>query len=294
MRPLYGYSKAGFQVRLLSPLGSYPLHTFSNGAAAIAIYPDICFSIVDWTEEEGFSEIDNLTPAEIPILGAIMLCVEKGERPIYPYPTHQSLLLRKSDSQDVDAGTIAEAANWLRAYVKRKKLEYGLADLIHRPPAAGGAVYEFIPSEERNESRITVLRYLNSATQVYLRGVVSLLKANMAWNHLEFGEAACISLWVALDAAHSIIMRRLRDAGNSSPTSQDAAQYVYKAYGISGVWEKFFEDDYQNRIRFIHPDNRFGAEARRWLIADDFYELNENLIDLYYFFATGFPRDRQA
>jgi len=275
-------------------LGSYAANTLLCPSAAVAINPDICFSVIDCQEDEGFSEIDNLTPAELPILATMMLCVEKGEIPIYPYPTQQCLFLRKSDEQLLDGPSVHEAGNWLRAYVKRNRLEHGLADLIHRPPAAGGSQYNLIPSEGRNKSRVTVLDYLNSADPVCIRGVASLLKANMAWSHSELQEAARISLWVALDAAHSIILERLRLSGNTRPTSEDAAEYVYKASGISGVWEKFFEEDYENRIRFIHPDSRFGAEARPWLLADDFYELNENLIDLFYFLATGIPRDRQS
>jgi hypothetical protein len=65
----------------------------------------------------------------------------------------------------------------------------------------------------------------------------------------------------------------------------------YEAYEIEEYdWEYFFEVDYHTRIRFIHPGNRFGAEARPWAAADDILDLNENLIDLYYFLLTGTPK----
>jgi hypothetical protein len=49
---------------------------------------------------------------------------------------------------------------------------------------------------------------------------------------------------------------------------------------------RFFEDDYENRIRAIHPNNRFGAEAIPEFLADDFLELNEVLIPLFHYIAS--------
>ena len=79
----------------------------------------------------------------------------------------------------------------------------------------------------------------------------------------------------------------MRDAGNPNPTSSDAADYFDEIAGWETPWDKFFEDDYENRIRVIHPDNRFGAEARPQLLADDFLELNEMLVPYYRFLASG-------
>jgi hypothetical protein len=92
---------------------------------------------------------------------------------------------------------------------------------------------------------------------------------------------------IALDAAHSITLRRLREKGLRNPTSQDAAQYFDEITGEKSMWTKFFESDYENRIRAIHPDNRYGAEAHPQFIADDFYELNELLMRYFPFLLTG-------
>ena len=112
----------------------------------------------------------------------------------------------------------------------------------------------------------------------------------MAWKHSEFWDAACIHLWIALDAAFSLTLQKLRDSGVSNPTSADASAYFDEVTGDENVWEKFFEDDYENRIRVIHPENRFGAEARPQLLADDFLELNDMLIPYFRFLVTGVYR----
>jgi len=115
----------------------------------------------------------------------------------------------------------------------------------------------------------------------------------MAWFHPEFMEAACLHLWIALDAAYSIVLGRLRSAGKTNPTAEDAADFVDQIFGIESPWENFFEFDYYSRIETIHPVNRYSSQARPQLLADDFYNLNDTLIDLYYFFTTGIPRSRQ-
>jgi hypothetical protein len=67
----------------------------------------------------------------------------------------------------------------------------------------------------------------------------------------------------------------------------DASDYFDKIVGFETPWEKFFEEDYENRIRAIHPDNRFGAEVRPQFLADDFYELNDLLIPYFGYLVTG-------
>lgn len=155
--------------------------------------------------------------------------------------------------------------------------------------------YDLIQGSERISSRESLLPMIKVSGPLFLRGLAPLVKANMAFRFPEFWESAGLFLWIAMDGAQSIIFERLKQAGNKNPTSRDAALYVYEAYGIEEYdWEHFFEGDYHTRIRFIHPGNRFGAEARPYATADDILELNDNLIDLYYFLLTGIPRDLQA
>jgi hypothetical protein len=135
---------------------------------------------------------------------------------------------------------------------------------------------------------LDILRRLETADPVLLRGVSTLIKAGMVWNHGEFREAACIYLWIALDAAFSLTLRKLREAGFTNPTSQDAANYVAQIDGYEESWEKFFERDYYNRISAIHPDNRYGAEARPTLCADDFLDLYDELIPLFQYIVLNY------
>jgi hypothetical protein len=278
----------------MSPLGSYPAETFLERTAALGVAPDVCFSIVRARESLEFSEVDYLTPEEIPLLATLFLCTEKEQGLIIPYPTYHALSLSASCDQPLDAGRVSEAAIRLRSQAKRQDFEKSPTDILHRPPALGGLPYQLVATKNQDEDRRIVLRYLESAEPVYIRGAATLLRANMAWLHPDFREAACLYLWIALDAAFSIVCRKLRAAGNMNPTAEDAADFVDRIYGIDTPWEKFFEFDYYHRIETIHPDNRYSSLARPQLLADDFYDLNDTLIDLYYFFMTGIPRNSQS
>jgi hypothetical protein len=84
MKPSHRPVAQGFHVCLLSPLGSYPKSSVILDDAAYIMSPDICFSIVRIKKEDwGFSEVDMLSPLEIPLLGAILLA-----GPGYPYPMY--------------------------------------------------------------------------------------------------------------------------------------------------------------------------------------------------------------
>lgn len=272
----------GFHVTLMSPLGSYPTSSIILDNAAYVMSPEICFSIVRVEEEDwGFSEVDMLSPLEIPLLGSVLLA-----GPGYPYPMY-GLTLATEGLPPLTAECISECRDHLLDMLRNHATDFRPIDLIHRPPAVGGIKYD---SDEYGDCTGAVrecMTRLEAAGPVLLRGVASLIKAHMAWKHAEFWDAACIHLWIALDAAFSLTLQKLRDSGVSNPTSADAADYFDEVTGEETVWEKFFEDDYENRIRVIHPDNRFGAEARPQLLADDFLELNDVLIPYFRFLVTG-------
>jgi hypothetical protein len=253
----------------------------------MAVSPEICFSIVrvkgvDWS----FSEVDDLNPLEIPLLGSILLSGKAGDPYIYPYPTQRTLLLETASEEILDEQCISNCKRLLLEHLSQGRPDVLSPSRIHEPPALGGAPYRLIPSQHSDEDRRVIHRHLEVAGPVALRGLSSLIKAHMAWNHGEFGEAACIFLWISLDAAHSLILQKLRETGVANPNSNDAAKYFEKISGYNMEWEKFFEDDYENRIRALHPDNRFGAEARPQFFADDFYELNDMLVPLFRFLLS--------
>ena len=279
----------GFNVRLMSPLGSYPEDTIHLGSSVLVVSPELCFSIARLNREDlSYSEVDSLTPMEIPLVSSVMLSSGINDTYIFPYPTDDSVTLETDRDEEITEDCISQCRMFLLTQMaERRRQRISRASAIHEPPATGGLTYDLVSSIDIGPRVSELFKHLVTAEPVMIRGVSSLLKANMAWRHAEFRDAACIFLWIALDAAHSLTLKRLRDAGNPNPSSKDAARYFDSIAGWETPWDKFFEQDYENRIRAIHPHNRFGAEARPQLIADDFLELNEMLVAFYRFLVSG-------
>lgn len=285
MKPSYKPVACGLDVCLMSPLGAYPDTSLVFEDTALVIDSQACFSIIRIKKEDwGFSEVDSLSPLQIPLLGGLLLSGVGC-----PYPAH-GLTLESASHEQLTPECVSECRTHLLNSLQEAKTGGWPSAIVHLPPAMGGNAYELA----RYDSPVSEIRNCESLLQVaepvVLRGVGSLIKAHMAWRHREFADAACIYLWIALDAAHSLTLQNLRASGITNPTSKDASEYFNKIVGYETPWDKFFEQDYENRIRAIHPDNRFGAEARPQFLADDFYELSDLLIPYFRFLVTGtFP-----
>lgn len=211
----------------------------------------------------------------------------------YPYP-FSGVELEAEKREPLNADCIAECRHHLLGRIEDQKSHGRPAATVHTPPKNGGQPYETYDFGEIKEKVLDCMARLQLADAVLLRGVGALLKAQMAWTHGEFADAACIYLWIALDAAHSLTLCKLRESGVQNPTSKDASVYLDSVIGFETPWEKFFEEDYENRIRAIHPNNRFGAEVRPQFLADDFYELRHLLIPYFEYLVTGVFVDPDA
>jgi hypothetical protein len=294
MKPSYEPVEKRFRLRLMSPLGRYPANSFCSESAALIVSPEVCFSIVRVPRGGcGFSELDCLTAFEIPLYGSILLSGEAGSPYLYPYPTGSSVTLKTQHLESIDEPCIRQCRSVLLETIQRNMEGYA-ASFWHKPPALGGMKYDIVSDYMLGSDRLSVLYRLETANPLILRGVNCLLKAHMAFQHGELSEAACIYLWIALDAAHSMVLQKLRETGVVNPTSSDAVRYFEKWSGYQTEWDRFFEDDYENRIRAIHPDNRFGAEAIPQFLVDDFYQLNELLIPFFHFFVSELPDIAQS
>jgi len=267
-----------FRIRLMSPLGRYPIEGFRSESASLVVSPEICFSIVkEECEDLSIMEMECFTAQELPFFASILLAGETGSSFLRPYSTGQQAT--------IESDTIPSNEECKSVLLQSITRHYGdqYADSLHKPPLLGGLQYDLVSDGNYNEWLLLLSR-LQTAGPVILRGSACLIKAQMAFQHREFGEAACIFLWIALDAAYSVVLKKLRDTGVPNPSSADAARYFEKITGYGTDWERFFEDDYERRICAIHPDNRYGAEAIPSLMAEDFLDLNGDLIELFHFF----------
>src|ERR1035441_1057508 len=82
----------GVLVRLLSPLGDYPLGTINHREAAMAVRPDVSAIITTFKRieepEDYYSEIDYLSPFEVRFLASVLLSLrgDLNYLGLYPAP----------------------------------------------------------------------------------------------------------------------------------------------------------------------------------------------------------------
>ncbi len=116
-------------------------------------------------EERGFSEVDSLSPLDIPLPGSLLL-----SRAGYPYPV-SGLVLETATQEFLNSDCIAECRQHLLAHIEEEKTHAGPAAEVHTPTASGGHLYETHDFGEVNENVLDCMTRLESADAVILRGV---------------------------------------------------------------------------------------------------------------------------
>jgi hypothetical protein len=192
----------------MSPLGWYPAKSIILKRVALIVDPKLCFTILRISRRDlSFSEVDLLGANDIPFLASILLA-NVG----YPYPM-QSVSVEEDDAQISELCISKCRAFLLRQLRPMYRSDFCRSPALHRPAALGGPSYRLHEGGEATKVVSAWLKLVNRQDAVFLRGLASLIKAHMAWEHPEFGDVACIYQWIALDAAYSLTLGRLKARG---------------------------------------------------------------------------------
>lgn len=90
-----------------------------------------------------------------------------------------------------------------------------------------------------------------------------------------------------LDASLRLFLREMRKAGYVNPTAKDAGALLDDVFDNEYDSNRYFTDFYEDRIKTMHPESRFGTYPSAPLAADDYYQLSESLRAVYDFLITG-------
>jgi len=227
-------------------------------------------------------ELDNWTVQEVRFLAAMYLGngESSGVR-LYPLP-----LFRDIDECSVDA--VVENGALLKPLLTAAATDDYFMSGNHGLLPNKLAQYQFFEWDNRRLEQAKI--FFNSADvddPILIRGLHALLKSEMLFNHFQFRDASLASSHIALDAAYSMILQRLKNLGVSNPSSRDAQTYMDDLYGVPHTERKFFEEYYSDRVRNFHTDSRYGAEPIPFFSIDDIWDLNSALKGLFYRLATG-------
>ena len=281
--------ESGTTVRLLSPMGLYPAQVaFRNPEAAIVVTPEIAalitkFSPVPEPEPYFYSEVEFLSAFEVRALASVLLCrkFETGGMCLYPVEEHCQI------EDSIDLSKIKVLKKLLACLIAQLPADRS-SRKAHAPPCVGGNPYVFNEHCEIDRRRFTRLfRSIDVEDHLLIRGLGTLVKAAMLSNHYEFLEHANIALWIALDASLRLLLREMRKAGFLNPTAKDAGALLDDPFDNPYASEGYFTDFYEDRIKTIHPESRYGTYPAAPLSVDDYYMLDESLRSVYEFLITG-------
>jgi hypothetical protein len=278
-------------LRAYSPLGHYPSSGFVHPDASLIISDGLIFSAFysEGISFEGYyADREWIDPYEVKLLAALALSATEGNVYFYPYHLNYKKI---SHPYSYDLMYDDDLRHLRRSLVemlherkqRRKSFWWHPAP---DPPAFGGREYSFNPEVDSSKEPRERFEKIDPEDPLLVRGLEALLKGHLLHSQNIFHTEACISLHISMEASMHIIFRRLKPE-NPNPSNEDAAEYIAEAFDDSYVPEGYFNDYYRDRIKAVHPANKFGTFPHAPLSADDFYHLYDSLRAVYDFLLTG-------
>jgi hypothetical protein len=230
--------------------------------------------------EQPASELNDWSVHEVRFFTAIYLGRGWDLGAPYPLPLEQDVFAPSREKVAADPALTERLALTLASDDYRMRGNQGLI-----PGTIERYDFEAWSPEQIARAR-AIWEKFDLTDAVLVRGMAVLLKASMLLGHFQFRDASLTAVHVARDAAHSLVLARLRKQGVPSPSSIDAGRWIEESLQYQPTGDKFLEDWYEDRVRDIHPDNRFGAEAVPFFFMDDIYDLTHILKEIFYLLIT--------
>jgi len=283
-----GRVRKGTLVRALAPVGIYWRGSFTAPGALYSADDSLVYIAIHFDESlhEGdyYTEFDDPTLEEVRLLAALSLPIGWDGGVVSLYPCHPEL--RIPSFLDLADPNVDEELRARLAEVEPERSGLWHAD-PPPPPIHGGQAYDFRSSETPFELQKQIFSKINLDDHLLLRGLSAWLKAGMLRHHRPFAVEALFSMYVSLDASFSLVCRELRNRGVANPTAMDAGRFLDEAEGREPEGMPYFGDFYSDRIRLMHPDNRFGITPYPPAMNGDLVHLNQALREVYRLLLLG-------
>lgn len=280
--------------RVMSPSGVYPDRTIATEETLFFIERSICFSVVKYDDEENtslsyYSEVEWASMREIAFYSTILLSTKREESYVAIYPYRYPFHLYVNESLQ-DKRVQRKIKNTIVNLLGNKRFEIYAPRGMATPPVVNGDAYDLRKNSIRQAWVSTLASAIDINDHLLIRGLSTLLRAIMLWQHHHFAEEAINTLFISLDASFQIILRKLEAKGNKNPTAVDAGQYISHLFYEESTDMRYFEGFYESRIMSLHPKSRFGIFPHAPLYIDDFTHLRDSLIEIYANLIGGLVR----
>ena len=238
---------------------------------------------------EHYSEVEIYALEEVLFFSCLALSLppDNGMIWTYPLPLHKDLPIKSlagSSTGLLDKDLLMEEARTISRTISTKDPHN---QIVVPPPLLGGPTYVRHQEPLREYALAAMLRQTKLDDWLVLRGLGALLRADMLWQHREFGESSIMALHVAMEASFQIVRGKVRALGNPDPSARDAGAYLDSVFNPDIVTGPYFSDWYEDRIKSSHPSSRFGTFPFPPLAADDYFDLRHALHEVFLYLLTG-------
>lgn len=281
--------------RVLSPLGSYPSKTVVFRDALYIADEELCFSVCtceDPWEEELYSELQLLSVSEVKLYGALTVAVDRNIDFAKFYPHERMLYFRG----EIGPNPVARAKKNVKPLLVEQFATEGDPDQISfpeagtpLPPLIGGPKYDLRNMRDGYYQLAERAFFaIDREDALAIRGLSTLVKAGMLQRHYQFFEEALNTLYISLECTFRMVREELEASGTPGASARDAAAFIHDALFDVYRVEKYFEEDYEKRVISFHPESRYGSYPYPPLMADDYYNLFDELLEVYLYLFTGY------
>lgn len=276
---------------VLRPLASFsllPEQSYLSFNSSLIVEKGLSFFATRIKEDDEYFELAWSTPEEIALMASLIIGVNPDFGKVYLFPARWPVYAADEGQDLSNVVTIDRAASLLRQKLVTGRNSNSWEEM---PPFITERPYGFNRNTSLSpEYQRRLLADTNTNNHVLVRGLSHLLKASMLKRlSRSFIDTACLEIYVALEATLDIILERLREAGHPSPSNRDASRYIQEAFGQPHKVDRYYEQYYEDRIKAVHPNNRFGVSKFTPLYVDDLYMLYEDLLRNFEFLITGIP-----
>lgn len=288
---------AGTIVRAMSPAGLYwsetvvfPQSLYVNAGDLIFI---ACRFDEDHQYDDFYTDFDDPRVEECRVHAALMLPLGYDDGLVLPFPASSFVETRErfdlSDSCDV-----SKLEALLRNELARASFSSVSCLVPPAPPCAGGPTYEFRQDPAPVELQRRIYDAIDVSDHLTMRGLNAYMRSQMLISRTTFIAEGLYTLFISLDATFSLVTHRLRAAGVSEPNAYDAQAFIEQAFGDKPSGMRYFEEFYEDRIKALHPESRFGVFPYPPLSMSEGYQLSKALREVWRFLILNRPTGRFA
>jgi hypothetical protein len=281
-------------VRSLTTRSLLPQNSYLSKDASYVSRKEIAFCATRVTAINEYYELGWAHPKEIALFSSVIIGAHPGYGKVFIYPVRWPFCID-------DYGQDLSDLNYIEQLGEEIKRKIGVSidsneqqnpweDL---PPVFTNSPYEFNNNVKlNNDYKNHLFESINCENDLLIRGLSHLIKTGMLTRlGRMFFDTACLELYVALEATLHIILERLKDFGMNNPSNKDASDYILEQFGESYRLDRYYQDFYDDRIKAIHPNSRFGTAKFVPLYTDDLYILYDDLLRNFEFLITNKPNN---